>query len=440
MTDLLGLAGQLQLTGHSFLVSRQLLPFFVQSLINPVRIYLRHREQLNADRSLGSFGHITVNFLRCKGQNRGDQTQHSVQNMIHHRLYRAAGSSVRQLRIQGVLGNIQIQVAHLHHAEVMNGMVNRMELIGIISRTHTLDQHLQAVQHPAVNLTQLSVRQQISRQIKAVQVRKQETRSVADLAVGFAHLLQNAVADSQIRAIISRAYPQAQHIGAHFVDDLQRVNHVAQRFTHLAALFIHQKAVSQYGLVRRFAAAGHRNIQRGVKPTTVLVRAFQVQINRPAQLLTLIGHGQMAAAAVKPNVHNVGFLAELMAATFTGQALGDQLGSVLGKPDVGAMLGKQLLDVRNRFIINNFLAAFLAVENRNRYTPGTLTGDAPVAAVFHHIIDAVMAPGRDPLHIVNFLQGLLTEAVNRAEPLFGGAEDDGVFAAPTMRISVGDPL
>ena len=51
-----------------------------------------------------------------------------------------------------------------------------------------------------------------------------------------------------------------------------------------------------------------------------------------------------------------------------------------------------------------------------------------------------MTPGRLPLDFVNGLIGFLAELINGAEPLFGCTEDDGMVAAPAMRVLVGDVL
>ena len=86
------------------------------------------------------------------------------------------------------------------------------------------------------------------------------------------------------------------------------------------------------------------------------------------------------------------------------------------------------------------LATLLAVEHRDGHAPDTLTGNAPVAAVADHAGHTVMAPGGLPLHAVDGFVNILLEGVNGAEPLLSGAEDDGMMAAPAMRILVGDVL
>ena len=80
-----------------------------------------------------------------------------------------------------------------------------------------------------------------------------------------------------------------------------------------------------------------------------------------------------------------------------------------------------------------FVAVF-TVEDRDRYAPDTLTGNAPVAAVVDHVVDAVMAPGRNPFDRIDGIEGLLAEAVDRSKPLFRCPIDDRVLAAPAVRI------
>src|SRR5699024_2881673 len=51
---------------------------------------------------------------------------------------------------------------------------------------------------------------------------------------------------------------------------------------------------------------------------------------------------------------------------------------------------------------------------------------------------AILAPGREPAHVVAGGHGLVLEGVHGAEPLGRGAEDDGAFAAPAVGIGVDD--
>ena len=107
-------------------------------------------------------------------------------------------------------------------------------------------------------------------------------------------------------------------------------------------------------------------------------------------------------------------------------------------PSVGALLAEQLADGLDGGIGDMVSAALLAVEGRDGHAPSALAADAPVVAVANHALHAVVAPIGHPLHGVDGLVNILTELGHGAEPLLGGAEDDGVVAAPAVRILVLD--
>ena len=106
------------------------------------------------------------------------------------------------------------------------------------------------------------------------------------------------------------------------------------------------------------------------------------------------------------------------------------------KPSVRAFLAEKLSNSEHSFLFNKRLAAVLAVENRDRYAPFSLTRDTPVFSVANHRGNSVLTPGRDPLNSVDSVNGLVLEVVNRAEPLVCRSEKNGRFTSPAMRILV----
>ena len=83
-----------------------------------------------------------------------------------------------------------------------------------------------------------------------------------------------------------------------------------------------------------------------------------------------------------------------------------------------------------------FTTAFTIV-NRNWHAPNTLTRNYPVTTVAHHVEDAVMAPFRNPLHlVVDCIKRLLTVPIYRGEPLFCSTVDDRVFTTPAVSVLV----
>lgn len=113
----------------------------------------------------------------------------------------------------------------------------------------------------------------------------------------------------------------------------------------------------------------------------------------------------------------------------------------MGPPGIAALRFKDIGHFFDSRFVDQRFPAVLAVENGNRDAPDALTADAPVVAVGNHVVDARFAPGRNPLDfVVDGVQGGVTEAVDRSEPLFRRAVDDGVFAAPAMGVLMVDVL
>ena len=150
----------------------------------------------------------------------------------------------------------------------------------------------------------------------------------------------------------------------------------------------------------------------------------------------------MRGAGVEPAVKRVLLFgkAGVLAAVRAGEALGQDVGGIHIEPGVGALFGKEVRDGLDGLVGADGLAAVLAVEHGDGQAPAALTGDAPVGALADHALHAVDAPARDPAHVVARGAGLVLKGIDGAEPLRGGAEDDGLLAAPAVRIGVDDLL
>ncbi len=94
------------------------------------------------------------------------------------------------------------------------------------------------------------------------------------------------------------------------------------------------------------------------------------------------------------------------------------------------------------------LLQLVAQEHGDRHAPDALPRDAPVGTRGDHVGDALLAPGRVPLHFLDFVERAAAQGfavvvifqrrLHGDEPLLGGAKDDGIVAAPAMRIGVLD--
>ena len=112
---------------------------------------------------------------------------------------------------------------------------------------------------------------------------------------------------------------------------------------------------------------------------------------------------------------------------------------LVGARALAARSARHVLDERARS--RSSVLAALAVEGQDRHAPHALARDGPVGAVRDHVVDALLAPARDPLHVACGSPSSARCAaapclVERDEPLLGGAEERRVLAAPAVRIGV----
>ena len=81
-------------------------------------------------------------------------------------------------------------------------------------------------------------------------------------------------------------------------------------------------------------------------------------------------------------------------------ALRQDLLSRMSPPGIRAFFSKQVGNSIDSIVVDHVFVAVFTVEDRDRYAPDTLTGNAPVVTVGDHIMDTCFAPGRDPLHVI----------------------------------------
>ena len=175
------------------------------------------------------------------------------------------------------------------------------------------------------------------------------------------------------------------------LDDFVRVNHVAERLRHGAALGVEHPAVGQNLPVRRRAVRDQSQQQRAVKPPTVLVAAFEVNVGRPGDVRPVAEHCGVTRPGIEPHVQDVRFLAQFrVAALGTLRSPRQEILSRVRVPGVGAFLLEKL----DRFLcqphselwrIDQRLLANVAVECGDRDAPDALAGNAPVGPRGDHV-------------------------------------------------------
>ena len=317
-----------------------------------------------------------------------------------------------------------------------------MELVILKALPRPADDPVQPVQDPAIHGGQLVIGQVVHAGLEIVQVAQQEPRRVANAAVRLRQALEDVHGDAHVVAVVRGGHPQAQYLRPKLIDDLLGRDGVAQGLGHLAALAVQGEAVGQDLLIGRLALDGHCREERRLEPAAVLVAALQIHLAGPGEAEVLVQHRHVGNAAVEPHIQDVAVLLHVVAAAVVAHGLVPQQGlQALAPPDGGAVrrvlhLLRQQTDTVRR---QGESPAVFAAQRGHRHAPHPLAADAPVRPAAHHVVDAVVAPVGDPLYVVvDEFQGLVLELRHVDEPLVRGPEDDGVLAAPAVRVAVHD--
>lgn len=412
-------------------------PFLIQCGVYAGNIKFRPVTKLNR---FWLVVHVDVaeHFFCGEGEDWREDDVEGQAHIVENGLAGAAGRIVHFAGIETVFDDAEVDGAEIGVAEVENAAVDDVEVVSVVAVFGALHEINEAAHHPAIEFWQIVVGDAIFAHIKVGDIPEHEAEGVADLAIRVSDLLDDAVADGNVAAIIGACNPQTQDVGTVLLDDVFWIDAVALGLTHLVAFFVNEEAVGQEALVWCLAINGNGGAQRRVEPAAMLVAAFEIKICWPEVFRFCAQHAFMAGAGVKPNVHDVGFFAEMGAAALRAfVAFWQKFVGAHGKPAVGAMFAHVLLHAGDGVVVEDGLAAVFAIEHWDWYTPDALTGDAPVAAIADHIVESFLAPFWREFDVVfDLVEGFFAEAIDGCEPLVGGAEQGWGAAAPAMWILV----
>ncbi|MNI33745.1 hypothetical protein D3C73_877060 [compost metagenome] len=377
---------------------------------------------------------IPPQLVGGEGQDRRHPAGERLGDVVHRALRRTTTVRIGRHRVQAVLGHVQVQRAQVHAAEVQQQLHDLGHVVVVIRRLDLLLQLPGAVHDPAVQRDHLVERAQVLGRIETVQVAQQEAGGVAQATVGVGGALEDFLRQRHLVAVVGRGNPQAQDVRAQLVHDFLRLDTVAQRLGHLAAVLVHGETVGEALLVRRALVDGHAGQQRGLEPAAMLVGTFQVQVGRLAEA-TRGQHCFMGHAGIEPDVEDVGDL--LVVGRFSAQ----QFSRIQRVPHVDAFGFNAVGHLLHQLHRTRVDLACLAVgEQCDRHAPGALARDRPVRAAVDHALDARLAPAREPADGVDGGQRIVAQVglVHRNEPLRGGAEHHRRLVPPAVRVAVAD--
>ena len=156
--------------------------------------------------------------------------------------------------------------------------------------------------------------------------------------------------------------------------------------------------------------------QGGMKPAAMLVRAFQINIGRPVQVVAFFQHKGVCRAAVKPDIENVcDLLIILCLICVTKKNL-----RVGVEPRICALSFHRLNNALVYGFVTQNLTGLLVYKDCQWYTPCALTRQHPIGAVFNHSVNSIAPSFGKPVDLVNGFKSFITQIIvlHRHEPLW----------------------
>src|SRR6185503_9047102 len=128
----------------------------------------------------------------------------------------------------------------------------------------------------AVDFLELAVRHAVERRIEVVQIGEQVAQRVPDLAVRLDDPREDLLAQAHFLRVVAHRHPQPEDVGAALLDDVLRLDRIAERLRHLAPVFGDDEAVRQHLAEWRASARTQADEQRALEPPAMLVAALEV--------------------------------------------------------------------------------------------------------------------------------------------------------------------
>jgi len=243
----------------------------------------------------------------------------------------------------------------------------------------------------------------------------------------------------EVQVLPWRVSPQdieAKDVCSEFLNDLLRLDDVANALGHLASLVVQGESVHEDALVRSPPEGDHGCSQLRVEPAPGLVVPLGDEVGRPPfiEILFMAGEPECSPgghSAVKPDIEDIRGALHLASA---GAVQKNRVH--LRAVQIVYLAARPLLQFRRRAYHLQVAAGGTAPDGKGN-SPVPLPGDAPVPGV----VDPVGKPRRPcplriPGHPGDLVQHPVPQLGYAEEPLGGGDEYDGGLAAPAVAVAV----
>ena len=148
-------------------------------------------------------GHSLPYLLGGECKHGSDDAVKGAYDAIHGALCRAARRRIALFNINAVLGYIDIQLGHIDRAEVVHCMIDKVELICVITIACSLDERIETRERPAVDVKKLVYGHKIAVRLEITEIRHNDTGCIADLAVCFGKLLEDIIGSTHVYRVVT---------------------------------------------------------------------------------------------------------------------------------------------------------------------------------------------------------------------------------------------
>ena len=140
---------------------------------------------------------VSPELVRGDREERCEQPRQSVGDRVDHGLRRPPLGRAGAQRVETVLRDIDIKRAQIDGQKIVQCVRDRLKFVSVVCSKDLLRRLTVAGEYVSVDFLQASVCDEINRRVEVVEVRGQDPKRVADLAVGLDHPGEDLLADPE---------------------------------------------------------------------------------------------------------------------------------------------------------------------------------------------------------------------------------------------------
>ena len=131
-----------------------------------------------------------------------------------HELGGPAVGARGRLGVEPVLQDVEVEARELDGAELVNPLVDPVKLKPLVCGPDVTNHLVELAQGPAIDFMQRARVDAVwVEPLVILEITQQVAERVADLAIGFRHLLDSALADADVVGVVHAGDIKPQHVG-----------------------------------------------------------------------------------------------------------------------------------------------------------------------------------------------------------------------------------